>query len=238
MLLQILVFYILTFFFTFLLGGLQQATGINPGLSIPQLGPGLGALVSLLVFRKTAVKPNFSLKPLKPKPVLLSILFPVGATLIVALVTHQVLPPIVASGNFGLALLLWIPIGALGEELGWRGFLQANLDRKWAGWLSCLVVGLLWTPFHVQFLQNGVLFLAVFALLLIAYTTVLYVLMKWSEFNVWIAMLFHTAINATNLFFYSSLNEVRFMAINVAVWGVIALVMVLTNRDLFFSRKD
>ena len=53
MILRVVVFYVLTLFFTFFIGGLQQEAGLLPGLTfLPQWGPGLAGLVTMLIFLK------------------------------------------------------------------------------------------------------------------------------------------------------------------------------------------
>jgi len=50
---RVIGFYILAFVLTFSLGGIQQAAGLaEKSVVHPQLGPGLAALLMLLVFRK------------------------------------------------------------------------------------------------------------------------------------------------------------------------------------------
>jgi membrane protease YdiL (CAAX protease family) len=238
MFLYVIIFYILIFLFTFILGGIQQATGLDVNISLPQWGPGIAALVTLIIFSKKVNKPNFSFKGWKLKEVGMAILVPLTASLVIRLISRQFVAYDPALPDLSLWFFLWIPLGALGEELGWRGFLQSNLDRRLSGWLSCLVVGLLWVPFHVQLLQNGVVFILFFALLLIAYSTVLYVIMRATHFNVWIAALFHAAINFSNLLYFNAITNTRFMAINALVWASIAIIFIILKRDLFLSKKE
>ncbi len=50
---QMLVYYVLTLVFTFLLGGFQEAQGLSSqAIILPQLAPGLGALSTMLLFRQ------------------------------------------------------------------------------------------------------------------------------------------------------------------------------------------
>jgi hypothetical protein len=53
MILRVVVFYVLTWVFTILIGGLQQEAGLLPGLTfLPQWGPGIAGLITMLIFRK------------------------------------------------------------------------------------------------------------------------------------------------------------------------------------------
>ena len=53
MFLRIGLFYVWTWFFLILLGGLQQATGIlPPEVGLAQWGPGIAGLLMLWIFRK------------------------------------------------------------------------------------------------------------------------------------------------------------------------------------------
>jgi membrane protease YdiL (CAAX protease family) len=40
-------------------------------------------------------------------------------------------------------------IGGIGEELGWRGFLQPALERRWGPFKGTVAVGLIWAYWHL-----------------------------------------------------------------------------------------
>jgi membrane protease YdiL (CAAX protease family) len=60
-------------------------------------------------------------------------------------------------GRFALNLLLSVTlgsvitavIGGIGEELGWRGFLQPALERRFGAFRGTLLVGLIWAYWHL-----------------------------------------------------------------------------------------
>lgn len=52
-------------------------------------------------------------------------------------------------GTFILLFLNHLSRGPLGEELGWRGYLQNELEKKHSTLKSSLVVGLLWATWHM-----------------------------------------------------------------------------------------
>jgi len=130
-----------------------------------------------------------------------------------------------------------MPLGALGEELGWRGYLHKKLDPRMRGLFSSLLVGVLWMPIHVAFLGEGVVFLAFLILLIISYSVVIYALVQDTGFNVLLASIFHLAINLTNLLFLDVIYETSFMMVNSAVWTITAVIVVLLKKDVFFASQ-
>ena len=211
MFLRIVVFYVLTWFFLGLLGGLQQETGlIPPEISLPQWAPGIAALL------------------------------PVGVGLVIFLVLtllkveSTAMPE--AYDNLPL-VLLWMPLGALGEELGWRGYLHKKLDPRLRGLISSLLVGVLWMLIHVHFFSQGPVFLIFLVLLFISYSVVIYAVVQGTGFSVVLATVFHLAINLSNLLFLNVIYETSFMVVNSLVWMAVAAVVVLMKKDLFFTKE-
>ena len=103
--------------------------------------------------------------------------------------------------------LLALPFGPMAEELGWRGFMLPRLLQKYDLWRSSLLVGLVWTFWHIaSFTFPGAAIPSVFEvdawtillyLFHVCSTTLLmtYVFLK-TRGSVLIAILFHAALNA------------------------------------------
>ena len=235
---RVLTFSALTMLCTMILGGLQQATGLVPMVSLPQFGPALGALFTLLIFRKDGLRLNFGLPEFKWKTLILTLGIPFGTALLVYFISKALHLSGESQTSLTALAYIWIPFGAIGEEIGWRGYLHKRLARKAPGWLSVLIVGLLWAAFHVQMYGNGALFLIFFLVLILSYTIIITPLMVRTDFNILLAALFHTAINFSNLLYFNLLTNTRFMAINALVWLVVAGVVILRNKPLFFPEKE
>ena len=233
------IFYLLTWFFLMLLGGVQQETGLlPPEIGLAQWGPGLAALLMLVIFRKDGHKIIFFDKNIPPVRYFWAALIPAGVGLVVFLLLRVI--PISKSETPALyqslpLVLLWMPLGALGEEIGWRDYLHKKLDGRMRGLFSSLLVGILWAPIHVTFLTQGPLFLVFFALMLISYSIVIYALVQDIHFNILLATIFHLAINLSNLLFLNVIYETSFMALNALVWAIVAAVTVFLKRDLFLA---
>jgi uncharacterized protein len=136
-----------------------------------------------------------------------------------------------------LTMILWMPFGAIGEELGWRGFLHTKLNTKMRGLFSSILVGILWMPIHITFLSQGITTIFLLALLIISFSIVIFALVQDIGFNVCVASIFHLFINITNLFFLNVIHERGFMAINALVWVALAVIVVIKNKESFLASK-
>ncbi len=241
MFLRIGVFYVLTWFFLMLLGGIQEATGIlPPQIGLAQWGPGIAALLTVAIFRKDGIKITFFSKDTPPLRYLWAALIPAGVGFVVYLL-RNVLPIQSATipdvYNQMLLVLLWIPLGALGENIGWRGYLHKKLDTRLRGLVSSVIVGLLWMPIHVTFLTEGPLLLIFLALWFMSLSVVLYALVQDTGFSVLVATVFHMAINFINLLILDVMYQPTFWVLNGSIWAVVAIVFVLTKRELYLETK-
>lgn len=238
---RVVIFYVLTWFFLMLLGGVQQATGLlPPEIGLAQWGPGIAALFMLLFFRKDGHKLVFFSKDTPLIRYLFAALIPVGVGLVVLLIKSFTPMGSEATSTtyeaVGL-MVLWMPLGALGEELGWRGYLHKKLDPRMRGLFSSLLIGLLWMPIHVHFLAQGPVFLFFLALLIISYSIVIYALVQDTGFSVLLATLFHLSINLTNLLFLDVIYATSFMMVNALAWVVTAAIAIFLKRDAFLSAR-
>lgn len=238
MLKRIAIFYLLTFVFTIILAGLQQAAGIPTTFILPQWGPGLAALLMLLLFRKDGLtlRPNLRAAGWARPVVALALPLLVAAALL-PLVTRLL-------GTTGSAALtpVWVvgmAFGALGEEIGWRGYLQPLLRRQLGPLAVSLLVGLLWGLWHMQMWANGPVFMAFLLLSMIGYSLVITALIDDARGGrVLIAALFHLGINLGNILYFDHLTATGFMALNAAAWLGVAAFAVVLRRRLFFAREE
>jgi membrane protease YdiL (CAAX protease family) len=239
MILRVVVFYLLTWLFLIVLGGLQQATGLLPAeIGLAQWGPGIAALCMFVLFHKDAHRLVLRAKGTPARRYLAAALLPFGLGLLVYLILAvlNIAKPAqqVVFQSLPIAVL-WMPLGALGEELGWRGYLQKMLHPRLRGLYSSLLVGLLWMPIHVHFFSQGPLYLLLLAVLIPSYSIVLFAWMPGSGFEVLLASVFHLSINLTNLLFLDVIYSTTFMLVNALVWAAAAALFVLARRDLYLA---
>ena len=237
MVLRILIYYILTFFFTILLGGVQQETGLLPELILPQLAPGIAAILMLLFFRKDKHSIKFEFKSNQVKKYLLSIGYPILITAI------AIIAVILFTERLGWSQLTLIPslvviastlIGSIGEEIGWRSYLQPTLNKKMNLFWSSILTAALWAPWHVGNFSYGITYAIGFILAIFGYTFFISYLIKDTKFNLVIAVLFHWFVNLANSVApTNTLLSSEFMLTLGMVWIIAALILGISQKKVF-----
>lgn len=133
--------------------------------------------------------------------------------------------------------------GGLDEEMGWRGFALPRLQARYDAVAANLVLGVLWTCWHLPlFFVGSDLFTRVpFALYLLETTAISFVL-AWiynsTGGSLLFAVLAHTAHNVTtnavqNLIFHpflGGLASFQYEFIESGVWVIVAIAVVLVTR--------
>jgi membrane protease YdiL (CAAX protease family) len=172
-----------------------------------------------------------------------TLLFPV--VLLCACAVFAVTGGILPSAQFPLWFLplaffyIFICMGPLGEELGWRGFLLKRFLPEWGVIKSGLIVGLIWSAWHLPLflmpdgIQNELakmgLGIAVSGYFL--YTTCISLLMSVlydrTDGNLLLCMIFHTVCNL-------SLGVAPLILIES---GGAILLMILLFTTVFILRK-
>jgi CAAX protease family protein len=131
-----------------------------------------------------------------------------------------------------------IVAGSLGEEIGWRGFGQARLQRRYGALPASLVIGLIWTVWHDWglFAPGG---LASFTLggfgLGILRMCALSVLYAWlyngSRQSLPVAMAAHAGHNIANNIVPSAGNGIDLGEIVIFLYAAAAIVVVVLTRN-------
>ena len=236
---RVMLFYILAFVFLAILGGAQLVLKIDFGISLIQLAPGLAALVMLVIFRKENVRLTIAVTGTQTLKYIGAVGIPLLVSGALFLSYSQFIGPLPIQPISGIALLIFLGgtlLGAFGEELGWRGYLQRIVEGKVNVLIASLLVGVLWGLWHVMNYQYGPIYLLFFVLFACACSVIMAWLLKGTDYNVVIAGLFHFAVNVG---FYILLREVssdlRLMMLMGLVWVVVAVVIIVFNRKYFLS---
>ncbi len=239
MILRVVVFYGLMAFLLVFIGGVQQEVGLPEDLLfLFQWAPGIAGLLTMLIFRKRdGVRITFVDRGMPLRSYLWPFLLPLSHGLLAFAFALLVLGDPQGMSLTAPAVLTMI-IGAVGEEIGWRGYLHKRIAPHMRGLTSSLLVGLLWTLFHVQYYEGGLLFMVLMGIVYVSLTIMAYAALADYAFNVLGATVFHLAINLTAAFVAGLVLSfsLPFVIAYSVIAALIAAAVVLLRRDLFFNK--
>lgn len=148
-------------------------------------------------------------------------------------------------GDWTLALIL-LPVfflintllgGPIAEELGWRGYAQEMLQRKYNPNISGLIIGFLWSLWHLPL----IIFLpkAVGSVPLLAYIplmTAMGVIFSWlynkTKGSVLLAILLHGGMNFAHGFLGAAVfSNSKLLSIQVSLIIILAIILSKRNKN-------
>lgn len=229
MFLRVLVFYLVTMVFSGGLNALQAATGPDPDLiQLVQFAPALAVGVMFLLFRRTTrVDARFTPAAVAAGRSALVVGIVIAAML-ASVVVHVVAgrPWRAESLPFPFwVLVLTMIVGAAGEELGWRAYLQPYLQTRFPVLRSSLIVGVLWGFWHIGGFAYGLLYMALFVVMATALSVVMGAVLRTARrTNLVVATAAHAAMNLGLILLFTEEDGDLFpMAVLAAVWTVAAI---------------
>jgi uncharacterized protein len=193
---------------TWLAGGalieLQPLTHLSTQIiEISQFGPSIAVLVVLARRRAARLQlwqgpPAATLRRIAAGAAIVAAVF--GSCMAALALTGH---PVHITSPASLGEPFWLIaaaqlIGACGEELGWRSFLQPHLQQRYSPLISAVIVGTLWGTWHVMYLSDGALFFVLFLLLTIALSVIMAELIRGVS-SLPVAGVFHWLINLATL---------------------------------------
>lgn len=177
--------------------------------------------------------------PIRWLPLLASLLIPVVATVIVwigaSMASGEALFDTLAKLSAGSIVFMFFDSlirGPLGEELGWRGYLQNELNKRFSLLKSSLIVGLIWGVWHLPlWLVSGfqgfdlLLYSVFFMTGLVAFSVITgYIYTRGG--NLLYAILLHQMLNFAGRLL--EIDELVVLGGSSAVYVVVALLIGLT----------
>jgi len=122
--------------------------------------------------------------------------------------------------------------GGLGEELGWRGFLQSALERGRSVTGASVMVGVIWGLWHApvfllptQGRTGGAASLALFTVLCVAYSLIFARVLHGARGSLLIVALLHAATNAAEKAVKNGFPELRDVSAVTFVYGGLVLAL-------------
>ncbi|MCP2322957.1 membrane protease YdiL (CAAX protease family) [Hamadaea flava] len=201
-----IVFLLVAFVGAGLLGAVQPATGLPTEiLQLTQFGPALGVAVAL-IFWPTRVKAllagAFSGRGGTRTGLALAataVVVVTGAAAVYGLIGGDAGPTMPQHSLLVIAVAQFV--GACGEEIGWRCFLQPAVRTRWGVLASSTAVGLIWGLWHPVFAE-GWAYATAFVVATVSMSIVLGVALDGVRAHrLWLAGTFHTLVNLAMLLF-------------------------------------
>lgn len=140
---------------------------------------------------------------------------------------------------------------SLGEEFGWRGYLQEKLLRKYGLNWGFIILGAIWGYWHLPIILMGYNFPSqpvLGALLLMPLGTIfLGMFLGWIYLrsrSIWMPVLAHTSINLFSGLLYGMTmyqEELYRQLIWIAAWGIVAVLCLINlnkNKPILWQESD
>ena len=231
MYLRIVVFSIIVLVITSLLAVFQQKVNLDfEKIVLPQLAPVIAFGIIALIFKDIIFSVNFSFNKTIAIKTLIAFSIPFLLFSISFFIGKQAGINVKITENLQSILpimIIGILIGAVSEEIGWRGFLQPLLEKKHSILIASIIVGAIWGLWHIGHYKNGVFFMLGFLLFTISASIIIAWLLRDTQYNMIIAAFFHISINlGFVIFFKNSLTDYKLMIINGIVWLIPAMVFI------------
>lgn len=232
---RVITFYLLTLVITIVLAIIQEQIGLaNELIILPQLGPAFAALIVFFVFKKNRIPIEVGMRKGLPELILVFVvpIIIIGISFLLYRQFHEIMLTELSIDTW--MILPGMLIGAMGEELGWRGYLLPELRTSLKPVQACVLTGFMWGLWHMGNYQFGILYMVGMILFAISSTLILYWIMRFSGNNIILATGFHFAINLSYYFFYiEHLTEETVILVSAGIWTIAGLGLVLLRRADF-----
>ncbi|GMK37725.1 hypothetical protein PCCS19_07790 [Paenibacillus sp. CCS19] len=243
----ILVFYLVTSVGAMLFGLLQPSLDVpEVVIQLTQFGPTLGVAAVLFLWRHKKQPPfklDLRLWPLQSNRITISAALIVitfaGAWLWFSVTGHAAAytPPSALSHPFWLIVIAQF-IGAAGEEIGWRCFLQPTLQNRIGVLPASIVVGILWGIWHVGVFSEGIAYASFFILFAVSLSVILGELMRNTRSGtLLLAAAYHALINLGLLLWFNEEDGSRLAMGTLSIACTIAAIIAVVVGRIARSKK-
>lgn len=213
-------------------------------VSFTQFSPTIAVLIISLMLKDKSIilniKKHFRVDSLVIKWIIPAILIP-GVCIFVSsyIMSFYEIIYVKWDGDilFYLFSFIAIMIGSVVEEIGWRGYLLPNLQKKYTPFVSSLIVGVLWGIWHFNFM-GGILGFVLYTVTIVEMS----ILMTWmynkSNGNLWLMIVWHLVFNLSSRIFLWQRFTVHLFVVEIIVFGVVCLLFLIIDKDKFFSKNN
>lgn len=243
---KILFFYginlLITFIFAMLFGGVLSSIKGNElilGLFVT-MGVQLSLITTSLIYRKKFhIKRNYNYK--LNKYLIPSVLIPIIIFVVSSLLLNMININYISSEYTGVIFVLAFIttiIGAISEEIGWRGTLLEVFEDKYSSFISSIFVGILWGIWHFfKISQVGILGYLLFIPSIVLFSIIIGYIYNKSNKSILNAIVFHSFINISSILLIYNRECIQFYIISFVVSLLMIAVLWLFDKKYFILKK-
>ena len=119
----------------------------------------------------------------------------------------------------------------IGEEIGWRGFLQPRLRARMGLLESGLLVGVIWTLWHLpMYLGQGPVSFLTFAWWVVPLAVVMGFVVERARYSVIVATIMHGAANIATPIVLPGVDRTTWLVVTGAIYALVAAGLVVHER--------
>lgn len=215
----------------------------NYSISFTQFGPLFATMLLIKLMRdsdaKGKIKSGLLFNPRDILLCVLSVIIPFGLTGISAFILTFFFNSRYHAWNgtfifysLNLAAML---LGSIGEEIGWRGYLQPLLGRKSSPFISSMIVGCLWGFWHLNY-AGDVVFWLLFIVTTIELSILFTFLLNRTNGSLWTAIIFHTFFNFANRVFVWERFTINLLLIEIVIFALACVFVLTLDRKQMFRK--
>lgn len=194
------------------------------------------SLAYLGVKKKVTTRLNFQLR--LDRWLVLSIIVPTlimfATGAILGILGQPYQSSIFLQDNIYLIAILTTIIGSVGEEIGWRGFVQVEAAKELGPFKSSLVTGILWGLWHVpKIWQGGFLSYLIFTISIIVMSIIMGYIFHQSNRSLPNMIAYHSMNNILMMFLLYERESMEFYVVNISLSLLVVLVLFIRDRSYF-----
>jgi membrane protease YdiL (CAAX protease family) len=138
------------------------------------------------------------------------------------------------------AVEMVIFVFVIGEEIGWRSFLQPRLRTRLGLGIAGLVTGVIWTIWHLPIYlapEQGLVAFAAFAAWVVPLGVVIGAFSEATRFSAILATLFHGAANIATPIVLPDVDRPMWLVLGGVIYAVVAIGILLAYNRGAASRR-
>lgn len=215
---------------------------LTPSFALTQFGPTLALILFAVILNNKDVFIN-SIKRFKFKKIVVWMLIIFILNFAIVFFVNIILnsfgkdfSPWTGNTEFYVKEIVALLICAAGEEIGWRGFLLPELNKKHTLLKSSIILGILWGVWHLNF-QNGILGFILYTLSLTFDCVFISWLYVKTKYNLTLIVFYHFCFNLFSHLFLWNRFSIKLYIVECIVYGILALSVVIYDKKLFLKSQ-